>query len=79
MEGEENNGERGGRDGEEREDVDFAPSCKNSMDATSQGIAIAIVRANVRNVLFVSNRTCVQNAFVIFPNVKRTTCKHSNA
>ena len=35
-----------------------------------------IVRANVRNVLFVSNRTCVQNAFVIFPNVKRTS-KHS--
>ena len=25
-----------------------------------------IVRANVRNVLFVSNQTCVQNAFVIF-------------
>ena len=29
-------------------------------------MARTIVRANVRNVLFVSNRTCVQNAFVIF-------------
>ena len=36
------------------------------------------VPANVRNVLFVSIRTCVQNAFGIFPNVKRT-CKHLNA
>jgi len=50
-----------------------------SNDATTALARVtAIVRANVRNVLFVSNRTCVQNAFVIFPNVKRT-CKHSNA
>ena len=41
-------------------------------------VVVVLVRANVRNVLFVSNRTCVQNAFVIFPNVKRT-CKHSIA
>ena len=36
------------------------------------------VWANVRNILFVSIRTCVRNAFGIFPNVKRT-CKHLNA
>jgi len=47
-----------------------------SADASSPPVSrlrpTTIVRANVRNVLFVSNRTCVQNAFDIFPNVKRT-------
>ena len=50
----------------------------SNFDALSLLHVIAVkVRANVQNVLFVSNRTCVKNAFGIFANVKRT-CKHLN-
>ena len=42
------------------------------------GTVFIKVPANVWNVLFVSNWTCVQNMLTMFPNVKRT-CKHLNA
>ena len=38
---------------------------------TSPAIARTKVRANVQKVLSFWNRTCVQNAFVVFPDVKR--------